>query len=64
MNIGSSPSVTASVNQTSPQNAASVSVLKKALDIQAQGAISLINAIPESPQPGSGSLGSNLNVVA
>jgi len=63
MTIGGSPAVSASINQVTPQNSTSVSVLKKALDIQAEGAVSLINSIPDAPQP-SGQIGSNLNVVA
>lgn len=66
MNIsGVSSAVTASVNaaSASPESSAGVSVLKKALDTQAAGAVALINALPKAG--GSvGSLGNNLNVTA
>ena len=64
MNIG------ASLMQYS-DDAVGVSVLKKALDIQAQGAMALIAALPQPPQPPQQSaanlppnLGQNINITA
>jgi hypothetical protein len=60
MNItGISGAVTSAVNAASsaPRQSAPVSVLKKALDTQAAGAVSLINSIPDAPKPSSGAGG-------
>jgi hypothetical protein len=53
MNIG------ASLMQYS-DDAVGVSVLKKALDIQAQGAMQLIAALPQPPQQSAANLSPNL----
>ncbi|MBT5231476.1 MAG: YjfB family protein [Methylococcales bacterium] len=63
MNIGGvSSAVSSSVNAASanPKSSTGVSVLKKALDTQAAGAVALIDSIPKAV----GSLGNNLNVTA
>lgn len=61
MNIG------ASLMQYS-DDAVGVSVLKKALDIQAQGAMALIAALPQPPQQSAANLppnlGQNINTTA
>ncbi len=63
MNIG------ASLMQYS-NDAVGVSVLKKALDIHAQGAMQLIAALPQPPQPPQSAanlppnLGQNINITA
>jgi hypothetical protein len=41
-------------------NAVGMTVLKKAIDIEAQTAMSLINAIPKAPQTNSANLPPNL----
>ncbi len=71
MNIANSTSVSAAVNSAASsdlgtvQGAASTLVLKKALEVQAQGAIALLNALPQQPALATqGSVGRNLNVFA
>ncbi|HEU6454448.1 MAG TPA: YjfB family protein [Roseateles sp.] len=71
MNIANSTGVSAAVNSAASsdlgtvQGAASTLVLKKALEVQAQGAIALLNALPQQPALATqGSLGRNLNVFA
>ena len=71
MNIANSASVSAAVNSASTsdlgtvQGAASTMVLKKALDVQAQGAIALLNALPQQPSLATqGSVGRNVNTFA
>lgn len=41
-----------------------VAVLKKAMDVQAQGAMALIQAIPPAPANLPANLGQNVNVTA
>lgn len=41
-----------------------VAVLKKAMDVQAQGAMALIQAIPPAPTNLPANLGQNVNVTA
>jgi len=71
MNIANSASVNAAVYSASNgeagtvQAAASTLVLKKALDLQAAGAIELLNALPQQPALATqGSVGRNLNTFA
>ena len=71
MNIANSASVSAAVNSASSgelgtaQAVASTLVLKKALDMQAAGAIELLNALPQQPALATeGSIGRNLNTFA
>lgn len=69
MNIGNSPSVnTAAAAASQPSaDAVQILVLRKALNTQAAGALALINAIPQQPQPQlatEGSLGRNVNTYA
>ena len=71
MNITNSASVSAAANSASNgdlgtvQGAASVLVLKKALDVQASGAIALLNALPQQPALATeGSVGRNVNTFA
>lgn len=62
MNIASSAGVQAAVASSS---AASVLVLRKALDQQASGAAELMAALPQQPSLAtSGSLGRNVNTYA
>ena len=46
------------------QGAASISVLKKALDVQASSALQLIQALPQATLASSGSLGTQVNTYA
>jgi hypothetical protein len=71
MNIANSAGVSAAVNSASNsepgtvQGAASTIVLKKALDMQAAGAIELLNALPSQPALATqGSVGRNVNTFA
>lgn len=70
MNVSSSGAVQAAMAVTEAQNmqAVQVSVLKKALDIEAAGAQALLQALPQSapalPLAKQGSLGTNLNELA
>ncbi|MFG6455360.1 putative motility protein [Roseateles sp. BYS96W] len=71
MNIANSAVVsTATTNASSgdlgtAQGAASILVLKKALDVQASGAIALLNAPPQQPPLATeGSVGRNVNTYA
>ncbi len=53
-----------SANLSSVQGAASVSVLKKALNAQAAGAAQLIASLPQPPLASSGSVGTKVNTFA
>lgn len=71
MNITSSASIGAAVNSASNsdpdtvQGVASTLMLKKVLDVQAQGAIALLNALPQQPALATeGSVGRNINTFA
>ncbi|MDR1063556.1 MAG: putative motility protein [Azoarcus sp.] len=46
------------------QNAVGLSVLKKAIDIQAAGALALVQAIPAAPTPAPGAAGGVVNTWA
>lgn len=49
----------------SVQASAQIFVLRKAMDLQAQGALELLNSVPPPPAlASSGSLGTRLNVYA
>lgn len=71
MNITNSPSVGAAVSSASSStpgtvgNAASLLVLRKALDAQESGAAALLAALPQQPALATeGNLGRNLNTYA
>jgi hypothetical protein len=67
MDITSSPSVTSAViaTQADTADAANLLVLKKAMSVEAAGALALINAIPQQPELATkGTLGRNVNVFA
>ncbi len=71
MNIANSTNIVAAANSTtgSPpgtvQDAVSTLVLKKALDVQAAGAIELLNALPQPPALATqGSIGRHINTFA
>ena len=46
------------------QGAASISVLKKAIDMQASSAVQLIEALPQPPLATSGTVGTQVNTYA
>lgn len=70
MNISNSSSVAAAVSSASNAtsgsvgDAASLLVLRKALDVQASGAAALLEALPQPALATSGNLGRNLSVYA
>jgi hypothetical protein len=54
----------AAANSGNAQGGASISVLKRAIDSQAQGAAQLIASLPQPAQVAAGSPGALLNVYA
>ncbi|WP_092942375.1 YjfB family protein [Roseateles sp. YR242] len=71
MSITNSPSVSAAVSGASNSmpgtvsNAASLLMLRKALDVQESGAVALLDALPQAPALATeGTLGRNLNTYA
>jgi hypothetical protein len=64
MDIGSSGSVTTAVNQASTGDAVAITVLKKALDIQAQTAMQLIQALPTPAASNPPNLGNGVDTFA
>ncbi|MDR7268699.1 hypothetical protein J2X20_001328 [Pelomonas saccharophila] len=67
MDIANSTAVSAAPPQTQGETADAVNllVLRKALDIQADGALALLSALPQQPALATeGSLGRHLNVYA
>ncbi|MBP9149578.1 MAG: YjfB family protein [Rhodoferax sp.] len=66
MNIVNTPAVqvAAATSQGPSQDALNILVLKKALDIQASSAASLIQALPQPPLATQGTLGTQVNQFA
>lgn len=67
MDIANTPSVSVAASQAQGEAADAVNllVLRKALDIQADGALALLDALPQQPALATeGALGRNLNVYA
>ena len=67
MDIANSPTVSVASSQAQGETADAVNfiVLRKALDVQASGAMRLLNALPQQPALATeGSVGRNLNVYA
>jgi hypothetical protein len=67
MDITNSMSVSAATvsAQSDTADAVNIAVLKKAMNTQEAGALSLINAIPQEPQLATeGTLGRNVNTFA
>ena len=66
MNVSNITNIPASLSSASTGDAVALSVLKKALDIQAQGAMQLINALPQTPASTApvGALGHKVNTFA
>ena len=64
MDIGSIGSASSALSHAKTGDAVAIAVLKKAIDIQAQSALQLIQAIPQPTAGGSPSLGANVNTFA
>jgi hypothetical protein len=66
MNISSTPSVQAATSAASSDSADSVNilVLKKALDLQATAATTLLQALPQPTLATEGSVGTKINTFA
>jgi hypothetical protein len=64
MNISSAGSSTAAASQAGTGDAVAISVLKKSLDIQAQSAMQLIQALPLPSTNNPPNLGNNVNTFA
>jgi hypothetical protein len=66
MNIANTPSVqTASAAaQGATSDAVNILVLKKALDMQAQGAMTLLQALPQPSLATQGAIGTQVNAFA
>ena len=64
MDISSIASAASAISQNQTGDAVSISVLKKALDIQAQTAAQLIQALPQVTTNSPAHLGSSVNTFA
>ena len=64
MDISSVGSIPASISQASTGDAVAISVLKKSLDIQAQSAMQLIQALPQVTTNSPPNLGGSVNTFA
>jgi hypothetical protein len=66
MNISNTPSVqsASAAASGSTADAVNILVLKKALDIQAQGAMTLLQALPQPPLASQGPVGTKVNTFA
>ncbi len=64
MEMSSVGNVTAAVSQANTGDAVAISVLKKALDIQAQSAMQLIQALPQPAPSNPPNLGNGVNIYA
>jgi hypothetical protein len=61
--LSSSANAASSAPSGSVREAAAMSVLKKAISVQAEGTMQLLAALPQPALATSGSLGTRLNVV-
>ena len=67
MNVSPAASIPSAISQASTGDAVAITVLKKSLDIETQGALQLIQALPEVPQVAGSNppnLGQNIDVSA
>lgn len=64
MDIGNIASLATGMTQERAQQAVGVAVLKKALDIQASGAMALIAALPPVQDSLPANLGQNIDIAA
>lgn len=66
MNISNTPAVQAATAaaQSSTSDAVNMLVLKKAMDLQASAAMTLLQALPQPPLATQGSVGTRVNTYA
>jgi uncharacterized protein (DUF1778 family) len=64
MNISSVSQATSAASQAATGEAAAVMVLKKALELQSQSALQLIDALPQPAANNPPNLGNSLNTFA
>ena len=67
MNVSPSASIPSAISQANTGDAVAITVLKKSLDIETQGALQLIQALPQVPQLAASNppnLGQNVDVSA
>jgi len=64
MDVNSIANLATNMAQERTGQEVGVAVLKKALDIQASGAMALINALPPTPPSLPSNLGQNVNTTA
>ncbi len=66
MNIANSPAVQSTANAVASKtgDAVNILMLKKALNVQAQGAAALLQALPQPPLATSGPVGTKVNTFA
>ncbi|MDR2092465.1 MAG: putative motility protein [Azoarcus sp.] len=64
MDITSIAAAASANSAVQTQNAVGLGVLKKAIDIETEGALALLQAIPAPPPPVAGSAGSVVNTWA
>ena len=64
MDISSVGNVSAALSQAGTGDAVAIAVLKKAIDIQAQSAMQLIQALPQPTPSNAPNLGNGVNVYA
>jgi len=66
MNIANSPAVQSTANAAASKtgDAVNILMLKKALNVQAQGATALLQALPQPPLATSGNVGTKVNTFA
>jgi hypothetical protein len=64
MDVNNIANLATNMAQANTDQAIGVTVLKKALDMQASGALALVAAIPPAPQSLPPNLGQNVNTTA
>ena len=64
MDISSVSRISTAASQAQTGDAVSIAVLKKAIDLQAQGALQLINALPQPATNSPPNLGQGVNTFA
>jgi len=64
MDISATANLSSSLSQAKTGDAVAITVLKKALDIQAQGALQLIQALPQPMTSSPPNLGNSVNTFA
>ena len=64
MDISSVSSITTAASQAQTGEAVSIAVLRKAIDLQAQGALQLIDALPQPTTNNPPHLGQGVNTFA